>query len=193
MAVFFRALVMLLTLVGLPAAWVYYGPLPKNAQRVADRFVEVARDAIGWSTPLPAETAQSQTKSAPRFDEVLPTQSELTSVSRATFEGSKAPVQLASAREAIPSLPQLEPSPGMNDEMQMHLSLLKKLGAAEYSLEKWGDGYRFKCEIPLGDNVDFTQHFEAIAAEPLVTVRQVVGEVTSWQNARHDPSGTVWR
>jgi hypothetical protein len=83
----------------------------------------------------------------------------------------------------------------MNSEIQPHLALLKKLGAANYSLERWGEGYRFKCAIPLGENVDFTRHFEAIDADPLASVRQVVGEVTSWQNARHDGSGTatMWR
>jgi hypothetical protein len=79
--------------------------------------------------------------------------------------------------------------------MEMHLSLLKKLGVARYSLEKWGTGYRFKCSLPLGDNPEFARQFEVIDADPLVTVRQVVGEVTSWQNARHDPASTatMWR
>ena len=48
---FFSALCYVVTLVGLPAAWIYYGPLPQGAQRVVDRFVEVARDAIGWRHP----------------------------------------------------------------------------------------------------------------------------------------------
>ena len=77
-------------------------------------------------------------------------------------------------------------------EMEMHLSLLKSLGVAQYSLEKWGQGYRFKCALPIGDNPDFTRQFEAIDADPLATVRQVVGEVTSMQNARLD-TGTLWR
>jgi hypothetical protein len=199
MVVFFRALVMLVTLVGLPAAWVYYGPLPQGAQRVVDRFVEVARDALDWQRPMETDTAHGGLKTAPRYDEVLPTEREFPPVSRAAFQGNSAPVKLASASEGLPTPPRpMGPEVAgqdLNGEMEMHLSLLKKLGVANYALEKWGPGYRFKCAIPLGDNADFTRQFEAIDADPLATVRQVVGEVTSWQNARHDAVGsaTMWR
>ncbi len=199
MTVFFRAMVMLVTLVGLPAAWIYYGPLPQGAQQVVDRFVEVAQDALGWKKSVPTDTARGEMKSAPRYDEVLPTPSEFPPVSRAAFQGKNAPVKLVSASETMPT-----PSPPIGEnvasqelrgEMEMHLSLLKKLGVAQYSLEKWGAGYRFKCAVPLGDNPDFARQFEVIDADPLATVRQVVGEVTSWQNARHDVAGsaTMWR
>jgi hypothetical protein len=199
MTAFFRALVMLVTLVGLPAAWVYYGPLPQGAQQVVDRFVEVARDALGWRKSVPTDTARGEMKSAPRFDEALPTRSDFPPVSRAAFQGNNTPVKLASASETLPTPPQpmVQDMAGqdLNDEMERHLSLLKKLGVAQYSLEKWGAGYRFKCAVPLGDNPDFARQFEVIDADPLATVRQVVGEVTSWQNARHDvaDSATMWR
>ena len=190
MAVMFRAVVMLVTLVGLPTAWVYYGPLPQGAQQVVDRFVEVAQDALGWKKSLPANTAIGE-KTAPRYDDVLPTPTARPAVSRATFQGNAEPVQLASATGSMPT----PPAPITQDnqgEMAMHLSLLKSLGVAQYSLEKWGQGYRFKCALPIGDNPDFTRQFEAIDADPLATVRQVVGEVTSMQNARLD-TGTLWR
>ena len=162
MTVFFRALVMLVTLVGLPAAWIYYGPLPQAAQQVVDRFVEVAQDALGWRESLPADTARGEMKSAPRYDEVLPTPSEFPPVSRAAFQGNSAPVNLASANETMPTPPKPlgQDSQG---EMEMHLSLLKTLGVAQYSLEKWGAGYRFKCAVPLGDNPDFARQFEAVS------------------------------
>ena len=195
MVVFFRALVMLLTLVGLPAAWIYYGPLPQGAQRVVDRFVEVARDAVGWRQPVTTDSVNYM-KTPPRYDEALPTEIEVSAVSRATFQGTSAPVSLASVNESLPfSSTSVEVGQDLNSQIEPHLALLQKLGVANYSLERWGEGYRFKCAIPLGDNVDFTRQFEAINADPLATVRQVVGEVTSWQNARHDAtgSGTVWR
>jgi len=65
MVVFLRAVVMLAVLVGLPAAWVYYGPLPAGTQRVVDRVVDVAKSALGWNEQ--AEAA-SDLKSAPRYD-----------------------------------------------------------------------------------------------------------------------------
>jgi hypothetical protein len=192
MTVFFRALVMLVTLVGLPTAWVYYGPLPAGAQRVVDRFVEVAQDALGWKRPATVDSLGVQ-KASVRDEQVLPTPPDLPLVSQAKFEGSPPPIRLAGATSMpTPPAPLADNQQG---EMQMHLSLLKKLGVAQYALEKWGAGYRFKCAVPLGDNPDFTQQFEAIDADPLATVRQVVGEVTSWQNARHDVPGaaTMWR
>ena len=195
MVVFFRALVMLLTLVGLPAAWIYYGPLPQGAQRVVDRFVEVARDAVGWRQPVTTDSVNYM-KTPPRYDEELPTEIEVSEVSRATFQGTSAPVRLALASETLPSIStSVEVGQDLNSQIEPHLALLQKLGVANYSLERWGEGYRFKCAIPLGDNVDFTRQFEAINADPLAAVRQVVGEVTSWQNARHDATGsaTVWR
>lgn len=193
MAVFFRALVMLVTLVGLPAAWVYYGPLPNGAQRVVDRFVEVAQNALGWKRPATVDSLDAQ-KTPVRFNETLPTPRERAVVSQAKYEGLRPPVQLTGATQDLPATDSTAPS-APQGEMEMHLSLLKKLGVAQYALEKWGAGYRFKCAVPLGDNPDFTRQFEAIDADPLATVRQVVGEVSSWQNARHDIAGaaTMWR
>ena len=193
MAVFLRALVMLVTLVGLPTAWMYYGPLPARAQRVVDRFVEVAQDAVGWKQPPTVDSLDARklrrdsTKCCPH----LPTCRRSRTPS---FEGNQPPVHLAGATMNLPT-PPVSLSGAGEGEMEMHLSLLKKLGVAQYALEKWGAGYRFKCALPLGDNPDFTQQFEAIDADPLATVRQVVGEVTSWQNARHDvpDTTTMWR
>jgi hypothetical protein len=193
MAVFVRALVMLVTLVGLPAAWVYCGPLPAGAQHVVDRFVEVAQDALGWKRPATVDSLGAQ-KTPTRFDSVLPMPPDRPVVSQANFEGSRSRVKLAGATMNLPT-PDASASNTSPGEMEMHLALLKKLGVAQYALEKWGAGYRFKCAVPLGDNPDFTRQFEAIDADPLATVRQVVGEVTSWQNARHDvsDSATMWR
>jgi hypothetical protein len=194
MAVFFRALVMLVTLVGLPAAWVYCGPLPDGAQRVVDRFVEVAQDALGWKRPATVDSLDVQ-KAPARFNGILPTPPDRPQVSQASYEGPQPPAQLAGATSVNLAAPLSTPANATQGEMEMHLTLLKKMGAAQYALEKWGAGYRFKCAVALGDNPDFTRQFEAIDADPLATVRQVVGEVTSWQNARHDVPGsaTVWR
>lgn len=193
MAVFFRAVVMLVTLVGLPAAWVYYGPLPQGAQRVVDRFLEVTQDALGWQRPATSDTACGQSKTAPRFDQKLSAVSSLSQVSQAGFQGSATPARLASASEIVS--PETAQRQGIDGEMQRHLSLLDSLGAEQYSLERWGDGYRFQCAMPLGDNPDFTRHFEAIHADSLTAVRQVVGEVSSLQNARHEVASpaTIWR
>lgn len=190
MTVFFRALVMLLTLVGLPAAWIYYGPLPANAQQVVDRFVEVAQEAVGWRKEPAPSSVLNPLKSAPRYEDSPVTSPVTLPVSQATFEGESSSIALASASTPAvdgPESSELE----ADSEMQSHLSLLKAMGVAHYSLEKWGTGFRFKCSVPLGNNPDFARQFEAHDADPLATVRQVVGEVSSWQNARNDT--TQWR
>jgi hypothetical protein len=66
MATLFRAAVMMSVLVGLPGAWIYYGPLPSSAQRVVDRFVTIAKEATGWKSAEPAaKPAWDFTKSEP--------------------------------------------------------------------------------------------------------------------------------
>jgi hypothetical protein len=198
MAVFFRALVMLVTLVGLPAAWIYYGPLPAGPQKVVDRFVEVAKDALGWKSNQTVGTMHEFEKTPPRYEEVLPTPEDNHAVSRASYQGQPAPVRLVSATEPPqPTVPanQILPNPNLSAQIEPHLNVLRQMGAANYSLEEWGNGYRFKCAVSLGNKIDFTRHFEATDADPLATVRQVVGEVTAWQNARHDggTTTTMWR
>jgi hypothetical protein len=198
MAVFFRALVMLVTLVGLPTAWIYYGPLPAGPQKVVDRFVEVAKDALGWKSNQTVGSMHEYEKTPPRYDEVVPTPEDSHAVSRASYQGQQAPVRLASATETqqpIALANQVSPDADLSTQIEPHLNVLRQMGAANYSLEEWGNGYRFKCAVSLAGNIDFTRHFEAVDADPLATVRQVVGEVTAWQNARHDggTTATMWR
>ena len=68
MATTLRGFVMLAVLVGLPAAWLYFGPLPKNAQRVVDRVVAAAKEAVGWDKRHDQRaTPQPVIAPAPRF------------------------------------------------------------------------------------------------------------------------------
>ncbi len=204
MAVYFRAAVMLSTLVGLPAAWIYYGPLPAGAQRVVDRFLEVAREAVSGQRQPPVSSAWDQEKTAPRFNEAhlgeLPSEAP-------RFDGqptatqlpgpSGSPISLVSA-----TLPETDPPLSSSNELagqlEPHFSLLRQLGVADYTLAQWGtEGnlYRFHCSIPFGDEGLMSRQFDAIEADPVAAVRQVVGEVTSWQNARLDDGNrrSQWR
>jgi len=198
MVAMFRAVVMLLVLVGLPAAWVYYGPLPEPAQQVFDRVVEVAKESLEWHQ----QTAVSaDSKATPRYQQAL---GEAPAFTQVSYEAEETilPTPRTSMNESSENLPKRVGSPDIQDpqlaalaqELEPHFSLLRTLGAAEYSLAQWGDAgdlYRFQCEIAIGENANLTRQFEAINADPLATVRQVVGEVTSWQNARGDQ--TMWR
>jgi len=159
MAVMMRAMVMLLILVGLPAAWVYYGPLPPRAQRVADRVVELAQDALGWEQPQSAEA----TITAPRYGTEIVEATPLEPTIGTAIEN----------REA--------------EQVEPLLVRLRGLGVLEYHLEKWGNSgqmYRFRCAMPLAQSDEVTRQFEAVTDNPKASIEQVVREVSHWQTAR---------
>ena len=176
MALFFRAIVMLAVLVGLPAAWVYYGPLPASAQRFADRVVEIGRESFAEETAVPGEVKGI---TAPRY---------AFSPEPVRYD----PQVTAASFSSTPEIPRKNNS--LQDHLEPHLAVLRKLGATEYSLENWGQDeqlVRFRCAVSIGENKDFSRQFEAVAADSLGAVRQIVGEVSAWQNARG--GDTLWR
>lgn len=186
MATLFRAAVMLSVLVGLPGAWIYYGPLPTGAQRVVDRFVAIAKEATGWkeAEAKPAPTWDF-TKSAPIVGEGLAENSGGMNPPAREGDVLAAPLQIGSA------LPLPEPAPAkapstLAERVEPLLTQLRQFGVAEYALERWGgDGklYRFHCEMPIGGG-SLTQQFEAVAANPEASVEQVVAEVSQWRLTR---------
>lgn len=164
-----RALIMLAFLVGLPAAWIYYGPLPERAQRTVDRLIHDAKEAVGWNKTSPARATgfatRQQRPAAPGFDAAAP---------RPGLVGASGGQQEVST--ANPTAQKLEPL----------LARLRELGVAGYALERWGNGgqwYRFRCEMPLAAT-SAMQQFEAVAVDPQATVEQVVAEVSSWRLAQ---------
>ncbi len=154
MATTIRAAIMLAVLMGLPAAWVYYGPLPDRAQMAVDRFVGVAKEAVGWLKHDPAPTAQVAASGAPEFADPL------------------------TAEAAIPTLAQrLEPRLARLRTLGVEEYVLEPWGAGNRL-------YRFRCEMPLAAGGQATEQFEAVAADPQASIEQVVADVSSWQTAR---------
>jgi len=195
MATVLRATVMLTALVGLPAMWVYYGPLPSGAQRMVDRVVDGAKSSCGWDPPasqgdpaiaapmLPRTANRSMANVAERSTPRVKVESNFSLVS------STGPL----VQETLPTSPE---ETGIRAQLRPHLSLLRALGTTEYTLETWGaEGqlYRFRCEIPLDSGEACLRRFEAVNADPLAAVRQVVGEATGWQNARRVGGERKWR
>lgn len=216
MATFFRAAVMLTVLVGLPSAWVYYGPLPPEAMGVIQRTVASAKKSIGWEDRVQSTSWMADSpKTAPRFDASLAQATQLlqqspeqdaASVPTPMIQDSRFSLASASGPHPGVSQQQISPQgqsqtvanidPSLASKLEPHLSLLRSLDAADYTLENWGgDGqmYRFRCAVSLGANDDHTRQFEAIDANPLRAVHTVVGEVTAWQNTRHTGASTRWR
>lgn len=209
MATVFRATVMLVTLVGLPAVWVYYGPLPTPVMGVIERTVLAAKQSCGWAgCELTNPWDSSEEKTAPRYDSTgdIAMDEALLMAQQASVEQVAPPVpamhrdpQLSLASASLPTRHQAVPVQGesaLAKQLDPHLSLLRSMGAANYTLENWGgtgELFRFRCSIAWGQSEDHTRHFEAVAADPLRAVHQVVGEVTSWQNARRANPPTRWR
>ena len=198
MATLFRAAVMLSVLVGLPGAWIYYGPLPTGTQRVVDRVVAIAKEAAGWkkteAKPRPTWDFTKSEPIAPEGDGVNLGTGGMNPPARdgegRYAEGSYAESPGASL-EIGKALPVPEPPPAkaattLAERVEPLLTQLRQFGVAEYALERWGgDGklYRFHCEMPIAGG-SLTQQFEAVAANPEASVEQVVAEVTQWRTAR---------
>jgi len=175
MTTMLRAAVMLAVLVGLPAAWIYYGPLPPSAQRVVDRFVASAKEALDWDKRIAAEE-----------------ESETPSLEIGVGDAADAAPTFAAERPAAPAAsPVIQQAQSAEIELARRveplLEKLRELGVAAYALEPWGGDrklFRFHCEMPLAVSDTITQQFEAIAADPQQSVAQVVADVTNWHASR---------
>jgi hypothetical protein len=206
MATSFRAIVMLLVLVGLPAAWVYYGPLPPEAMGVIQRTVATAKSTLGWQDQAPpTRWTLDAPKTAPRFDAQVAQAREILQQQTPAAPAVVVPPQLtrdphftlASATNPVPEPPpSVAVEPALAKQLAPHLQLLRSLNATEYTLENWGgrgELFRFRCAIAFGQSDHHTRQFEAVDPDPMRAVHQVVGEVTSWQNARHSGGATRWQ
>jgi hypothetical protein len=175
MATTFRALVMIVVLVGLPAAWVCYGPLPPEAQRVADRLVGGARELIGWDKTSPSAVVDSPV-----------------GADSPAWNSGDAP-RTGATPQAFPAAPVQSPAlitptaPTFAERVEPLLAQLRQLGAVAYDLQPWGTSgklYRFHCEMPLAASAQLTQQFEAVAEDPQLSVEQVVAQVAQWRGAQ---------
>ncbi len=161
-----RAAIMLAVLVGLPAAWVYYGPLPPPAQRAVDRVVAVAKEAVGWEKFVAGTQPLTPAHAPPA-----------TAIWRGPMAGG--------AAAASAPRPASDPQGQLAARVEPLVSQLRAWGAAAYQLEAWGsDGrlFRFSCDMPLGGGLAATQQFEAVAADPQGAIARVVAEVQSWRS-----------
>ena len=182
-----RAAIMLTVLVGLPAAWLYYGPLPPQVQRVVDRLVDSARESLGWSG---GEAVDQASKVPPRFDPNFQMATHETPLPGGERLG-----------EGQPSTGSFGPSPGpalrgrgtASGQIEPLLAQLRAMGASEYYLEHWGTGglLRFRCEMPLAEGTELTRQFEAVAADQQEAIRKVVEEVAAWHRERQPTTPTA--
>jgi hypothetical protein len=159
-----RAAIMLAVLVGLPAAWVYYGPLPSQAQAAVDRVVATAKEAVEWDRWM----ATAESRVAPPVGAPVRTVSALTPSAPAA------------------AIPAPTPAPSLAQRVEPLLAQLRGWGATEYRLEPWGDGgrhFRFSCAMPIVAGAAATQMFEAVAADPCASIERVAADIAAWRTA----------
>lgn len=175
MTTMLRAAIMLAALVGLPTAWMYYGPLPPSAQRVVDRLVALGKEALHGDKRLGVEN-----------------RADLASLEIGGGDAADAAPAFAAERPAaIAASPVTQQAPSAEIELARRLepllTQLRDLGVAAYALEPWGGDrklFRFHCDMPLAGSDAITEQFEAIAAEPHAAVAEVVADVANWHASR---------
>lgn len=193
MKTLFRAVVMFGVLVGGPAAWMYYGPLPPSAQRAVDRFVAAAKETIDWehldfsSFAFDKRQAPKSARPLRAAARALPAAPPFDSSAEQTRAPSFADLSGKSAA-ATSSASTLAPKPiNPMAELEPLLSRLRECQVVGYSLQRWGvsgEYYRFSCDMPLTSEHQMTEHFEAIAESPIAAVNQVVRDVAAWEAGR---------
>jgi hypothetical protein len=74
-------------------------------------------------------------------------------------------------------------------EWESRASMLQRLGAVEYALEKWGDSgrlYRFHCVVAADGRHSYRRHFASVSEDGARAVDDVIQQVRSWQKSAMD-------
>ncbi len=197
----YRAAVMIAIGAIVVKGWQLYGPSVEQVKSAVVSAVDMAQAAMknsrspvaearstagrsGAAPPFaattPAETANS---AAPATPALMPT-----NAASAPVDASPAPRFSQTTEPASPSVEQTSRGSTANDtRLPALLSRLEQLGVADPKLASWGSSghlYRFCCQAAWKDSPAFTQHFEAVAAEPAQAVEQVVAKVEAWRTAQ---------
>ncbi|NLF06372.1 MAG: hypothetical protein GX594_00095 [Pirellulaceae bacterium] len=172
----FRALTMLVCLVGITAAATH----GSSWSAVVEKFKNLELPSV-----LHLASA-SQTAESDKPDRLA------TIASPPPFGMAETPVNRSVQDEPIASQTPQEspisagqgvaqpPEPNGYQEVQNRLQLL---GATYYLLESWGNNqelYRFQCQVAVDGNGSYTRYFEATDSDPLRAMLLVLREVEDW-------------
>jgi hypothetical protein len=155
-AVAVRALVMLACVVGIPALAMW----GTSWSDVLKKFQNLRWPAILSPASASSTAARSE---APRFR----------------------PPVVAAQPPAIATAPVTAPLQKPEDRLRELGARLQQLGATYYVLESWGNDqqlYRCYCKVAVAGSAAYTHCFEAIQADPLEAMLQVVRQVEAWKN-----------
>lgn len=136
------------------------------------------------STPSPAPISQAAFAS-PAF--APPEANPFLASAPTDVESGGEPVANPLAAPVVPAFRLQDAQPSESDRQQLHTRLgeeLKQLGAQFYRLQTWGNRgelYRFSCYVAAPDNDQYQRHFQAIDADSIQAMRQVLDEVKIWR------------
>ncbi|MCE5266876.1 MAG: hypothetical protein LLG00_03205 [Planctomycetaceae bacterium] len=174
LAVTARAIIMLACVVGIPALAVSGASWPDILKKFQDFRLPAFLNAK-LDTPVALADA-------PPFK---PNRSVSGQVAAATDQPQSPNVAIqppaGAASDTLVGAADLQVAPTDLRNIQQRL---RGLGATYYLLESWGSDqqlYRFYCKVAVGGNADYTHWFEAIHADPLEAMRQVLRRVETWR------------
>jgi hypothetical protein len=204
----FRALVMLVFIIGIPLVAFNGSSLPDRAKKLLEKVWPAIASAISTKT-------SNTLPEAPPYD--VKSQNPLAVPGQTSIGMSNPPGQLAAnnqpnllppqalggssaqvsqpASNIVPADYQTPVEPNINNKgynsgqtdanpfMSMQ-DRLRRLGATYFLLETWGNQrqfYRFYCQMSVGGNSSYTRYFEAINANPLEAMTDVLRQVESWR------------
>ncbi|MGA2062683.1 MAG: hypothetical protein ABSG67_19600 [Thermoguttaceae bacterium] len=204
----FRALVMLAFIIGIPLVAFNGSSLPDRAKKMLEKAWPAIASAISTKTSstlpeAPPYDVKSQNPLA------VPGQTSIGMSNppgqmTANNRPNLLPPQVLSGNSArlsqpasniVPADYQTAVEPNINNKgynsgqtdtnpfMTMQ-DRLRWLGATYYLLETWGNQrqfYRFYCQMSVGGNSSYTRYFEAINANPLEAMADVLRQVEGWR------------
>ncbi len=186
----YRAVVMVAAGVIVVKGWQAYGLTTDQVKAIAMRALEMAQTSLNnreqraaASATLAADPRVAGPPLAAAEPHAMTEPPPLYAGTDAATAGGVA--SLTPEKPAGGSLASAEPSaPVETDRLPALLARLEKLGVADPHLAAWGSSgqlYRFCCRAALSNTPAHARHFEAVAAEPVAAVEQVVAKVEAWR------------
>lgn len=192
----FRALVMLSCLITIPAVAVSGKSLPEMFQALIPQRWHRHTASSPEPTPEPeGVTWKVAPDSAPASlgaDGLAPPAGAVLAnhgaqVARSGLREAVSMVPVRRSPQALPAQSPAQRPIEPLDRFSQTQERLHQLGATYYLLESWGQGeqlFRFCCRVAVTGSPDYTRYFEAINAEPMVAMNEVLTEVEAWRAGR---------
>jgi hypothetical protein len=198
----YRAIVMIATGVIVVQGWQLYGPSKEKVKSMAVEAFELAQTAwnraqqncsdstAAAADPRPTAETIAAAQPTAAADISPPSLAATPSVSLATENqpADRTAIPNANAPAATTdNMASLEATEA--DRLPPLLSRLQEIGGADPKLAPWGSSgelYRFCCRARMDNMPALSRHFEAVAAEPVAAVEQVIAKVEAWRTAQHE-------